>query len=53
MKFLSVLLISSLCMFSVLHAEKPTEEEDVMVLTVANFEEALKDNKYVLVEFCK
>jgi protein disulfide-isomerase A1 len=38
-------------MFSVLHAEKPTEEEDVMVLTVANFEEALKDNKYVLVEF--
>lgn len=51
MRFLSVLLISSLCLFSVLHADKPEEEEDVLILTVANFEEAIADNKYLLVEF--
>jgi len=51
MKFLSVLLISSLCLFSVLRAEKPTEEEDVQVLTTSNFDEAINSNKYMLVEF--
>ncbi len=53
MQFLSVLLISSLCLFAVISAEKPAEEEDVLVLTVANFEEAIADNQYLLVEFCK
>ena len=53
MKFLSVFLIGSLFLFSVLNAEKPTEEEDVLVLTTANFEQAIADNKYMLVEFCK
>jgi len=51
MKFLSILLISSLCLFSIISAEKPVEEEDVLVLTTANFEEAIADNKYLLVEF--
>jgi hypothetical protein len=37
----------------VISAEKPAEEEDVLVLTVANFEEAIADNQYLLVEFCK
>jgi len=51
MKFLSVLLIGSLFLFSVLNAEKPAEEEDVLVLTTSNFEQAVADNKYLLVEF--
>jgi len=51
MKFFSVLLVSSLFLFSVLNAEKPTEEENVLVLTTTNFEEAIADNKFLLVEF--
>lgn len=51
MKFLSVFLIGSLFLFSVLNAEKPAEEEDVLVLTTTNFEQAIADNKYMLVEF--
>jgi len=51
MKFLSTLLIGSLFLFTVLHAEKPEEEEGVLVLTTTNFEDAIKDNKFILVEF--
>lgn len=51
MKSLSIILIGSLFLFTVLHAEKPEEEEDVLVLTTKNFEEAVADNKYLLVEF--
>ena len=29
------------------------EEENVLVLTTSNFDEAVKANKYLLVEFCK
>lgn len=29
------------------------EEENVLVLTTKNFDDALKDNKFILVEFCK
>ena len=29
------------------------EEEHVLVLTTSNFDEAIKANQYVLVEFCK
>ena len=29
------------------------EEENVLVLTNDNFEDAVKDNKYILVEFCE
>lgn len=28
-------------------------EEDVLVLTTKNFDKALEDNQYILVEFCK
>jgi len=51
MKSLSVLLIGSLFLFSVINADKPEEEDDVLVLTTKNFEEAVAANKYLLVEF--
>lgn len=30
-----------------------TSSDDVLNLTAANFEDALKENEFVLVEFCK
>jgi protein disulfide-isomerase A1 len=51
MKSLSVLLIGSIFLFSVINADKPEEEDDVLVLTTTNFEEAIAANKYLLVEF--
>ena len=33
--------------------EAITEEENVLVLTTTNFDDAVKQNKYLLVEFCK
>ena len=41
------------CVASLAFAAEITEEENVMVLTEANFDEALGANKNVLVEFCK
>lgn len=35
------------------HAEDIREEDGVLVLTKANFKEALETNEFVLVEFCK
>ena len=49
MKFLlvlSALLVASL-------NASIEEEEHVLVLTTSNFDEAVKANKYLLVEFCK
>ena len=46
-------LFSIVLLVSTLRCEAPQEEEDVLVLTAANFDEALKSNKYLLVEFCK
>ena len=39
-------------LFLVANAEI-TEEEDVLVLTDANFDEVVATHKHVLVEFCK
>jgi len=49
--FLSLFLIFT----GVLSEESPEikEEEGVLVLTEKNFEHAVTNNKYVLVEFCK
>lgn len=33
--------------------EEITEEKDVLVLHSVNFDRALSENKYLLVEFCK
>lgn len=42
-----------MCFVGVIHAEDIKEEEGVLVLTKANFKEALEKNEFVLVEFCK
>jgi protein disulfide-isomerase A1 len=40
-----------LCLIPIFAAEKPEEEDNVLVLTNSNFDDALKENKYILVEF--
>lgn len=54
MKFLlcSLLLVAAATL-GVQAAEEIKTEEGVLVLTVKNFKEAIADNEYVLVEFCK
>ncbi|KAG7205442.1 hypothetical protein KM043_007434 [Ampulex compressa] len=49
MKLLPLTILSTFC-FAAALAEIKTDE-DVLVLTVSNFDEAIKDNEYVLVEF--
>jgi len=44
-----ILLISGF----VVCEEEVKSDEGVLVLTVKNFKQAVKDNEYVLVEFCK
>lgn len=54
MKFLlcSLLLVATATL-AVQAAEEIKTEDGVLVLTVKNFKEAIADNEYVLVEFCK
>lgn len=47
------LVIVFLAVVALAFAEEITEEEDVLVLTEGNFEQAITDNQYILVEFCK
>lgn len=42
-----------MCFVGFIHAEDIKEEEGVLVLTKSNFKEALENNEFVLVEFCK
>lgn len=49
-KFL-LFAIYSIAVLSAVLGDAPEEEEDVLVLTNSNFEDAVKDNKYLLVEF--
>ena len=51
MKFAGCLIISALLVYTVVADYK--EEEDVLVLTTDNFEDAVKEFKLLLVEFCK
>lgn len=37
----------------VLAASEVTEEDDVLVLNKKNFDDVIKNNKFVLVEFCE
>ena len=46
----SLSIVSALLVFSA-HAEDITKEEGVLVLTEKNFEGAITENEYVLVEF--
>lgn len=46
-------LISVFLVINTVRCDAPQEEEDVLVLTTSNFDEAIKSNKYILVEFCK
>lgn len=50
MKFL-LGLFSIVLLINTLRCDAPEEEENVLVLTADNFDEALKANKYLLVEF--
>lgn len=50
MKPLVVLFLTYLALA---HSEEIQEEEDVLVLTEKNFDEAIAANKHILVEFCK
>lgn len=53
------LLTVTTCMLALLSSvrceadSKPSVENGVLVLTQANFQAAVKDNEFVLVEFCK
>ena len=49
MKLLSLVFL----VFGLLSVKAIETEENVLVLTDDNFDEAVKDNKFVLVEFCK
>lgn len=48
-----VLLLSCLLAVAVTADEEVKKEENVWVLTTDNFDSVIKDNKYVLAEFCK
>lgn len=49
--FLLVLLGLSMVMAKPMVQPKTDEEAGVLVLTTQNFDDALKDNKYIMVEF--
>lgn len=49
MKLSVALVVVSL----VLAASEVTEEDDVLVLNKKNFDDVIKNNKFVLVEFCE
>ena len=42
-----------LALFVVAFAEEIAEEEGVLVLKTSNFDQAVIDHKYILVEFCE
>ena len=50
---MKALLVLCLWTLSFCVADEIKEEDGVLVLTEANFESATKDNKFILVEFCK
>lgn len=45
--------LAIVCSQSVLGADEVQVEEKVIVLTKSNFDEHIKNNQHVLVEFCK
>lgn len=49
--FVSTIFLVALC--ATAFSADITEEDGVMVLTDANWEHAIKDNEFILVEFCK
>lgn len=50
--FLAMKCLLVVALFLVAHAEI-TEEENVLVLTGDNFDEAVATHKHILVEFCE
>lgn len=49
----SLVLVLALTGLALVHAAEVQEEEDVLVLTEANFQQVIDENNYILVEFCK
>lgn len=52
MKFLCSLLLVATATLGV-YADEIKTEDGVLVLTVDNFKQAIAENEFVLVEFCK
>lgn len=46
-------IVALFALVAVAFAEDIQQEEGVLVLTTTNFEQAITDNKYILVEFCE
>ena len=53
MKTLLLLFLTTIICLNKFQCETIEEEENVLVLTTSNFDEAIKTHKYILVEFCK
>ena len=49
----SVVFLLALAGLALVHAVEVEEEENVLILTQANFKQVIDENNYVLVEFCK
>jgi len=53
MKFLAIIPLICFLSPGLVQSDEIKTDEGVLVLTKGNYESAIKDNEFVLVEFCK